>query len=100
MIGSDSSRARWRAAPPGDCVWACWDGEYVLYHRPSGKTHFVNAATALLLKQVLREPRDAETASQLLAEAQGSGDAAAMVTYVVQLLQRFEQLGLVERATT
>lgn len=90
---------QWRAAPAADLAWYEADGEYVLYHRPSGKTHFVNAATHLLLRQILVEARDVADAASELARLQGPVMAEGGLTrHVAGLLLRFEELGLVERA--
>jgi PqqD family protein of HPr-rel-A system len=70
----------------------------VLHHRPSGKTHFVNAATYQLLEQVLRQPRDVATATAELAERQAVAPDVEFGNYVAGLLPRLEELGLVERA--
>jgi len=45
---------------------------HVLYHRPSGQTHFLNEGGALLLRECLLEPRDAVQAARALADLQGA----------------------------
>ena len=88
---------RWKSAGAADCLWAGWDGSFVLFHRPSGRTHFVNAATALLLQRVLASPRDAASASLELAAAQHSEHSPDFLRHVEDLLVRLEDLGLVTR---
>ena len=51
----------WRASPVEDIAWVRFDDEYVAYHRPSGKTHFLNAATHRLLTDLLVEPASVAT---------------------------------------
>lgn len=89
----------WRSAAAADCVWADWDGDYVLFHRPSGRTHFVNAATAVLLQHVLAEPKNVEDASLELAASwpDGYSHSPALRRHVEELLVRLEELALVTR---
>jgi PqqD family protein of HPr-rel-A system len=90
--------ARWRARPEHELVWARFDDEYVAYHRPSGKTHYLNAAAATLLTKVLAEPKSAAAAADDLAVAQDAPGDGAFFGEVADLLQHLEHLGLVERA--
>lgn len=83
-------RGRWRAAPAEHVVWTSWDDDYVAYHRPSGKTHFLNASSHYLLTELLREPRDV----QAVADAFGDSSLAE----VAAMLEHFEHLGLIEDA--
>jgi PqqD family protein of HPr-rel-A system len=87
----------WRSLEPGNVLWAEWDGEYVLYHRPSGKTHFVNAATVQLLKTVLLEPKSARAAALELAAGEAADADDEFCAEVAALLERLEHVGLVER---
>jgi PqqD family protein of HPr-rel-A system len=85
------------AALANELLWVEADGEFVLFHRPSGKTHFVNHATFLLLDQVLREPKDLTKTASHLAQAQGAAATGDFQQQLAELLQRLEELGLVER---
>lgn len=87
---------RWRAAPLADLLWGDCGDSFAVYHRPSGKTHFVNLATAFLLRDALVEPATAEYAAAALAKAAGA-DRAGSPPPVVELLQHLETQGLVER---
>lgn len=72
----------------------------MVYHRPSGKTHFINAATALLLERILTEPTDLEGACTALVRSQRGPDAEIHDDFrrdVAATLLRLEDLGLVER---
>lgn len=69
----------------------------MLYHRLSGQTHFVNAATALLLRRILLEPTDAESAGHALALANETVESADLIDRVAAMLHHLEELGLVER---
>jgi PqqD family protein of HPr-rel-A system len=95
----EGAPVRWRAVSPDALVWADYGPDSALYHRPSGQTHFVNAAAALLLREILSEPMDSAGASRALADA-ARGDAALppqLDEYVNTMLHRLEELGLVER---
>ena len=97
MTELDSSHEpAWRAGPAQDLVWADFGDDSIVYHRPSGKTHFLNGATALLLKTVLLEPKTARIAAEeLAAREQAVGDAEFFAT-VAASLERLAHLGLVE----
>lgn len=93
---TDSDLVRWRAAQPGCIAWAHCGNRVVAYHRPSGKTHFLNDASYALLSDVLGKPRTLEE----IAHTMFGGDDDAPDAFVEQLygqLDRFEQIGLVYR---
>lgn len=83
---------QWQAAPPESLDWASWGGEHVLYHRPSGKTHLLNAASVRLLTVILLAPR---SLSEIETELAGGGIAQDGAE-VLGMLLRLEELGLVE----
>ena len=78
---------RWVAAAPASLDWACWDDDCVLFHRPSGKTHFINAPTAQLLRVLQSSPL---TFDEICAQVHL--DAAD----TRELLSRLDELGLVQ----
>ena len=88
---------RWRVLSPDQLLWADCGDAFAVFHRPSGKTHFVNLATALLLREVLVAPTTAEQAAVQLAKAAGVADGTGSPPPVVELLQHLETQGLVER---
>jgi len=49
------------------------------------------------LTHVMRQPRDAHETAEELARLQGAVVDAPFVEYIEQLLDRFDELGLVER---
>jgi PqqD family protein of HPr-rel-A system len=79
-------------------LWSDWDASSVIYHRPSGKTHFINAATAFLLEQGLEQPATVEAAARAVAEARGVVVDDELRADVGDTLLRLEELGLIERA--
>jgi PqqD family protein of HPr-rel-A system len=88
---------RWRTRPSHELEWADLGGAYAVYHRPSGTTHFLNTATADLLKHVLAEPRTARVAAEELASREGAIGDSAFFAAVAENLARLEHLGLIER---
>jgi len=92
---SDASEWRSNAA---DCVWVGYGDNYVVFHRPSGKTHFLNAAGYRLLTEILDRPYRTSAIAARLASA-GSGEPEALDREeVYAMLARFEYLGLVDRS--
>jgi PqqD family protein of HPr-rel-A system len=93
-----STEPAWLAAPGADLAWRRIGDEYVVYHRPSGKTHFLNPPSAHLLLDLLRQPRTAAAAAAALAAAETAEAGEEYRAAVTRLLFRLEELGLVERA--
>ncbi len=87
----------WRARQAQDLVWAEFGSDFVVYHRPSGKTHFLNAATAALLREVLIDPKPARAAAAALAAAENAAEDGDFFAAVAGSLAQLEYLGLVER---
>jgi PqqD family protein of HPr-rel-A system len=78
---------RWVAAAPASLDWACWGDDCVLFHQPSGKTHFINAPTAQLLRALQASPL---TLDEICARVElDEADAH-------ELLWRLDELGLVQ----
>jgi PqqD family protein of HPr-rel-A system len=75
-------------------AWRHFGDGCVVYHRPSGKTHFLNEPSARLLLTVLRQPTSVSAAASALAF---EDPAPAYVAAVADLLLRLEELGLVAR---
>lgn len=73
------------------------DGDQVAYHRPSGLTHLVNAATVMLVTVLLTDALDADTIARSFAPDRDASWAEHL-SGIVAMLERLEQLGLIERA--
>jgi PqqD family protein of HPr-rel-A system len=86
---------RYRTADGTQLVWAELDGDFALYHRPSGKTHFLNVSSAYLLLTVLQQPRTVAEAAALLLEQQVDPVTDTQSEYLDDLLRRFAELGIV-----
>lgn len=93
----DPSQARWRTASSSELLWVEGDDHDIVYHRPSGRTHFVNVATRHLLLEVLQEPRDLPYVIHGLAAAQGVDAEELSAGYVAGMLRHLEELGLIRR---
>jgi PqqD family protein of HPr-rel-A system len=96
-LSDDIEPPRWRGGRADELVWAELGDDFVVYHRPSGRTHFFNAATATLLKHVLVEPRSAVAAADELAAREEAVGDAGFFAAVEASLAHLEHLGLVER---
>lgn len=95
-ISSIPEGAEWRQGSEDECIWVDCDDAFVVYHRPSGKTHLMNAASSRLLRDVLVEPMSLSEIAVALAEDQEK-PSDEYLRSLQFMLQRFEQLGLVER---
>jgi len=87
---------RWRARSRDHYAWAHMPSGHVLYHRPSGQTHFLNTGAWLLLDRCLEEARDATGVALALAALQNAVPDPRFVEHVTELLRHLERLGLVE----
>jgi len=87
---------RWRATDPSSILWAEWDGEYIAYHDPSSRTHLLNAASELLITNVLQSARTGAESAAELAALQGVTANEEFVDGVVSLLAHLDELGLIE----
>lgn len=88
---------RFQARPAAEFLWADLAGQHGLFDRASGRTHFVNDATRMLLSDLLASPRTAEEAAAALAPEQGTDAAADLQRHLAELLPRLQELGLVRR---
>jgi PqqD family protein of HPr-rel-A system len=88
---------KWRNQSPGDVVWAVFGDEFVAYHRPSGKTHFLNAASHLLICDILHEPRNFADIADAFALSETVKHPEGYFEEMKSLLNRLEALGLIER---
>ena len=95
--GSFSDVSLWRSNA-ADCLWASYDDQYVVYHRPSGKTHFLNAAGYRLLTEILTSACQTATIAAQLAGSDAGKSGPLNAAEVHEMLVRFEYLGLVDRS--
>jgi PqqD family protein of HPr-rel-A system len=98
MTDGPARESRWRAGRVEQLVWAELGDDFVVYHRPSGKTHFLNSASAVLLREVLTRPKHASAAADELAAREGAVAESDFVAAVTASLEHLGHLGLIERA--
>ena len=73
-----STNSQWQArqhprtaARKADFCWEEWDDRYVLFHRASQKTHYLNQTSAVVLQCLSESPYTAETLADMLAQESG-----------------------------
>ncbi len=93
----EQNRPQWRAVDPASMVWASWDADHAVYHRPSGRTHFVNETSRRLIAEILPDigSAGADTITAALDLPPEAGDVSDEIG---DLLRYLEALGLIERA--
>jgi len=81
---------------PSGLLWREWDGEAVVYNEASGSTHRLPGAAADVLRTLEARPLAADA---LVAELAGllPERREDVGQWVLALLERLEQVGLVER---
>ena len=89
---------RWRTCEPRQLLWAEFNDEFVIYHASSGKTHFLNSGSGYLLQSLLREPHTLREIAQQFSPEDEIGDHSSRDVMIAEMLQYFEELGLVERS--
>ena len=87
----------WRSGPPEDIVWARFGEDFIAFHRPSGKTHFLNAATHVLISEILIETQDLDSIVGEFIAAEYDIDQTEFVDQMKSMLDHLENLGLVDR---
>ncbi len=93
MQSQVDKNARWRSASADSIVWVSWGDSFIAFHRPSGKTHFLNASSHYLITELLREPADAAS----ILRAFEIGDNDARQGEIQSLLEHLDELGLIDR---
>ncbi|HEY0877897.1 MAG TPA: hypothetical protein VGE10_05545 [Zeimonas sp.] len=96
MTPAAAEPRRWRIRSSDHFAWAHAPSGHVLYHRPSGRTHFLNTGAWLLLGGCLDEARDARGAALALSTRQNTSPDPRFIAHVADLLRHLERLGLVE----
>jgi len=86
---------RWCNSKQEDLLWAEWDNEFIVYHKPSGKTHLVNALSRELIEQILTTPLSTDEIAGTLATELGIECTELHVANIAGLLKRLDELGLI-----
>ena len=96
---ASESPSKWKVPDAAALIWECWGDEYVLFHANSGKTHFLNASGALILRLLSRQPYDVAELTVELGRHDARQVDDALIAQVRHLIGEFERLGLVSRVT-
>jgi len=92
-----SSSPKWRSRSSSQIVWAIFDQDYVAFHRPSGKTHFLNEASYLLISEILAEPQSLDTIVREFVSGEDEANPAPYASQMRAMLDHLEDFGLVDR---
>lgn len=87
----------WQAAPAEQWLTVSWGSLAAIHHRPSGKTHFVNRSTVVLLTAVLGRAQTGSDAVRELARAMDVDATPEFVDEVAGVLARLDEIGLITR---
>ena len=94
---SSKESPRW-AARSVDLCWSSWDAdEHVLYDVASGDTHLLNGIAAAAVRHLGQEPLSGEELVERLCCTHGVEPTLEFTREIERLLDRLDQLGLVER---
>ena len=88
---------KWKVTDARSLLWERWDNEYAVFHAPSGKTHFLNLSSALILQFLARAESDVRRVADEIGRHSGTPVDDALIQEVRQALLHFERLGLVTR---
>ena len=86
------------SCPKDDIVWVSFGEDFVVFHRPSGKTHFLNEASKFLLTELLLDARDFPSILEAFASDDSEDHSEEYVRQMKSMLARLEDLGLVRSA--
>jgi PqqD family protein of HPr-rel-A system len=86
---------RWASAPHQDLVWRSWDGISIVYHVPSGRTHFLNELGSAILRGVGELPRTTDEIRSALVDAYRLEASDELAAATLETLHTLDRLGLV-----
>ena len=89
-------KLRWVASPDEKLRWRFWDGEWVVYHCPSGDTHRLNELSARALRILQQEPLDAHDLALQVASRLGLEFDEAFRARIRELVAQFDELGILQ----
>jgi PqqD family protein of HPr-rel-A system len=88
------------AARENEFSWEEWDQRFVLFHRASQKTHYLNQTSAIVLQCLVESPHTADALADTLAQESGEPLSDELRSNIAGLLQRLETQGLAMRVQT
>jgi hypothetical protein len=89
---------KWRSRAPAEVIWFDVPPDFIAFHRPSGKTHFLNAASKVLLTELLTLPSDFGEILEVFPSDEDGNEAHRHDIGMRNLLAHLEALGLIERS--
>lgn len=93
-----SADRTWRIPDTDDILWAHWGDEFIAFHRPSGKTHLLNAASEALLTRILVEMKTTADVVRELTAGEDGEPEDGLVVEIEALLIHLDELGLIVRS--
>jgi PqqD family protein of HPr-rel-A system len=94
---SPLNSSTWVSCDPSDLVWVDLDEQFAVFHRPSGKTHFLNASSAFILDDILRNPQIGGQVVDKFMTGSESESREQIASGILEMLLHMEELGLVVR---
>ncbi len=93
-------RQLWTASRLGTFQWRKWDEtETILFHTASGDTHVLSPPAAVVLKELEHASLPFEEIVKRVTISLGDVHDDSLADQVEQLLDDFDQLGLIEPVT-
>jgi PqqD family protein of HPr-rel-A system len=93
-------RPLWTASRLGAFQWRNWDdSETILFHTASGDTHVLSPPAAVILKELEHDSLPFEEIVKRVTISLGDAHDDSLADQVEQLLDEFDQLGLIEPVT-
>jgi len=86
----------WRVCSLGDISWEQLDGEWFVFNGASGNTHYVNEASAKILRRLSEGPATAGALYDML----GKPDDPTYLNRLASHLQVLSGIGLIEPVGT
>ena len=86
----------WRILAKSPLRWRCWEGDYLVYDPLSGHTHKLDLVTGTVLESIAAGSHRAADICALVADFLEVGDAGCVASNVGRILNRLEEIGLVE----
>jgi PqqD family protein of HPr-rel-A system len=95
---SASNGIRWRAEGPNRFLWHFFEEQWAVFDTVSGDTHLLNLLAGEALQLLQREEMDLMQLSHNLSNLFDLEINESFVSQIGQLLDEFNELGLIESA--
>jgi PqqD family protein of HPr-rel-A system len=77
--------------------WRCWGGDYVVFNPSSGQTHLLDVVTGRILIELTDRFRGVPEIRSGIARFLEVPDDERLASTIVDILNRLEEAGLIER---